>query len=211
MPARRLWIALGVLVVMGWMLVSAAFAQQEDKPVEHFMVNNPAALTPQRAETIYQNIAEQMGRNYRVSRRPEADAFLGWTRYNTAPYRSATHGARYVSNYANAIGKNYGNWEKAAPLPVGSVLAKDSFTATSDGQVYAGPLFVMEKMPTGFHPPSGDWKYLMIMPDGSVFGETKGDGSENVEFCIGCHAARAEYDHLFFIPEEFRRQALMAQ
>jgi hypothetical protein len=44
----------------------------------------------------------------------------------------------------------------------------------------------------------------MIMPDGSLFGETGGANAESVDFCIGCHATRSNYDHLFFLPEELR-------
>jgi hypothetical protein len=45
----------------------------------------------------------------------------------------------------------------------------------------------------------------MIMPDGSLFGVTGGQGSENVQFCAECHAIVADdQDSLFFLPEEFR-------
>ena len=45
----------------------------------------------------------------------------------------------------------------------------------------------------------------MVMPDGSLFGKTKGEGSAKVEFCITCHqAAGDDNDHLFFFPAEVR-------
>jgi hypothetical protein len=59
-------------------------------------------------------------------------------------------------------------------LPAGSVVAKDSFAVTAAGDVFAGPLFIMEKMSQGFNAASRDWRYTMIMPDGSVFGVTNG-------------------------------------
>ncbi len=62
----------------------------------------------------------------------------------------------------------------------------------------------MEKMAAGFSDDTGDWRYTMIMPDGSLFGVTKGEGAERVEYCIGCHLARERYDHLYFPPEEYR-------
>ena len=43
-------------------------------------------------------------------------------------------------------------------------------------------------MAPGFAAETGDWRYTMVMPDGSVFGTTKGEGSERVEFCGSCHA-----------------------
>ena len=45
----------------------------------------------------------------------------------------------------------------------------------------------------------------MIMPDGSLFGVTGGQGSENVQFCAECHALVTDHqDSVYFLPEEFR-------
>ena len=110
-----------------------------------------------------------------------------------------------MNNYGNHLAKAYGRYEKAGTLPQGSILAKDSFTVTADGQVYAGALFLMEKMAPGFNAASLDWRYTMILPDGAFFGETNGEGSEDVTYCIDCHAlAGDEQDHLFYIPDTYR-------
>ena len=75
---------------------------------------------------------------------------------------------------------------------------------TEDGEVLPAPLFVMEKMSANFSYVSGDWRYTMIMPDGSVFGTTKGENSDRVDFCIGCHLAVENQDHLYFVPKSIR-------
>ena len=130
--------------------------------------------------------------------------YSGWERVSTSPYQAFTHGGRYVSNYVNALGAEaYRTWEEGGPAPVGTVLAKDSFTVTASGTVAAGPLFVMEKMAPGFNADSGDWRYGMVMPGGSLVGLTNGDGAGKVAFCIDCHLA-AERDSMFFLPEDFR-------
>lgn len=179
-------------------------------PKGHFKVERPADLFPNAAETVYQNIRVEMAAGYALARMPALRGYLGWRRYNKAPYRSATHGARYVNNYGNRLAEEYGRFEAAGALPAGAILVKDSFTATADGAIYPGPMFVMEKMPAGFSPASGDWRYTMIMPDGSVFGETRGVNADSVAFCVGCHATRAKHDHLFFLPEEYRLRPLDA-
>lgn len=69
------------------------------------------------------------------------------------PYLSATHGNHYIDKYANQTGRAYGGGKR---LPVGSVIAKDSFSVTETGGILLGPLFVMEKMPAGFSYVSGD-------------------------------------------------------
>ncbi|MEM7041183.1 MAG: cytochrome P460 family protein [Pseudomonadota bacterium] len=142
---------------------------------------------------------------YGVADDPNAGKYLGWWRYSTGPYPSGTHGGRYVMNWGNRAGADYINYEEAGVLPVGSAIAKDSFSVGANGKVTLGPLFLMEKMEPGFNEASGDWKYTMIMPDGSTFGATGGAGDASVEFCNECHAAVAEdQDYLFFLPEEYR-------
>ena len=204
-PALPIFLIAMLVVAVGG---RAASGQQDAatlaKPKTHFKVERPADMFPNTAETVYQNIRAEMAAGYALARQPKLRSYLSWRRFNKAPYRSATHGARYVNNYANRAGQAYGGFEEAGILPAGSILVKDSFTATADGGIYPGPMFVMEKMQAGFNSQSGDWRYSMIMPDGSLFGETKGVNADAVQFCIGCHAGRQQYDHLFFLPEEFR-------
>ncbi len=130
--------------------------------------------------------------------------YQDWSRYSRVAYQSATHGGRFVQNYANARAKNYGKFEDAGLIAVGGIIAKDSFALSANGNVGPGPLFLMEKMPGGFNAKSGNWRYTLIMPDGNIFGTTNGKSSGNVAFCIECHAVNAEQDWLFFLPDEYR-------
>jgi hypothetical protein len=199
------------VIVFGLGPFFLAAAQDESEPAidfahptRHFRVPKPARLADADALSIYDRIRDDMIAAYRLSRHPVAPQFGNWRRYNRAPYLSATHGDRYINNYANDEAKTYGQ-RGAGPMPAGAVLAKDSFTVTRRGDVFTGPLFLMEKMPPGFSASTRDWRYTMIMPDGSLFGTTKGEGDEKVEFCATCHAtADAAADHLFFVPEEYR-------
>ena len=175
------------------------------RPMRHFRVERPADLADADALTIYDRIVGDMVAAYRTSGNPFAEVYNTWRRYNFTPYMSATHGRRYVNNYANPRAKAYGKAEQAGTLPEGSVLAKDSFEVTDRGDVVTGPLFLMEKMQPGFNPEIRDWRYTMIMPDGSLFGTTNGESSDRVEFCAACHlAAGDEKDHLFFVPQRHR-------
>ena len=184
--------------------VIADISGDPDQPRRHFRVRDPARIGGFDAEAIYRGLAADMADIYALSGGRLAAAYQGWGRYNSAPYLSVTHGQRYVNIYGNRLARDYGRFEDAGRLPVGAVIAKDSIAITADGEAFPGPLFIMEKMPEGFSNASGDWRYTMIMPDGSLLGVTKGEGAERVEFCIGCHLAREGYDHLYFPPEEFR-------
>ncbi len=175
-----------------------------NKPRRHFRVRDAAELGKQEAENFYQGLLTFMTEGYRAAGDPIAETYTDWARFNTAPYRSATHGQRFVNNYANEAARAYGRYEEAGILPHGAIIAKDSFSVTREGEVRPGPLFVMEKMEPGFNYVSGDWRYIMIMPDGELFGMTKGMNAERVEYCIGCHLVQEDQDHLFFLPEDYR-------
>ena len=179
-------------------------AEDPRGPRRHFRARNPATLSDEKAELIYTSLKQDMARRYRLSRQPGAASYQKWKRYNRVPYRSAAHGQRYLNNYANETARAYGRFERAGILPVGSIIAKDSITVTKDGKASPGALFLMEKMPDGFNYVSGNWRYTMIMPDGSHFGTTRGEGAGRVKFCISCHLAVEHQDHLFFIPKNYR-------
>jgi hypothetical protein len=174
-------------------------------PRRHFRLRDPQPLDPDRAEEIYAIVRKSMAAGYPLSGLAVARDYQGWRRYNSTPYLSVTHGNHFLNNYANGIASAYGEYEGAGRLPVGAVIAKDSFAVVDSGGILLGPLFIMEKMPQGFSYVSGDWKFTLVKPDGTVFGETNGPGAGRVEYCIACHLARERFDHLYFIPKDFRR------
>ena len=214
--ARRQGLAASLLPAIILLMMAAsppgALAQTQPlkggAPEAHFTLPDPADLSDEDAERTYQQILPSMADAYDMSDLPAADGYWNWPRYNRVPYRSATHGERFVNNYANEKAAAYSRYEEAGTLPEGAILAKDSFAVTQSGNVFTGPLFLMEKMASGFDPEARDWRYFMIMPDGSIFGISKGEGDAKVRFCVECHELTGdELDHLFFVPEDFRVEA----
>ncbi|MDP6566927.1 MAG: hypothetical protein QF578_19020 [Alphaproteobacteria bacterium] len=162
-------------------------------------------LTAAEARSAYDCLVKEMVGGYGKSGMAVASNYKGWSNYASQPYVSDTHGGRYVNNYGNAQAASYGKYESAGRMPVGALLAKDSFVAMPNGKLAGGPLFLMEKMPAGFNKASDNWRYTMIMADGSVFGTTKGAGSGKMTFCYECHMSVAEdQDSLMFLPDEYR-------
>ena len=194
------------LIVFGFGLAGAELnAASAQEPKAHYRVERPAELSGDRAQEIYDRILADMVNGYRLSGAPVASEFPRWQRFNTKPYRSDTHGERFVNNYGNGAAAAYGDFEAAGTMPVGAILAKDSFAVTKDGDVFTGPLFLMEKMPAGFDAEARDWRYSMVMPDGSLYGISGGSGADRVAFCATCHeTAGDDQDHLFFLPAELR-------
>jgi hypothetical protein len=176
------------------------------KPRRHFRLRDPADLTPQEAAEVYDIIENALAAGYKRSGHAVAQAYQGWRRYNTAPYLSVSHGNHYLNNYTNPLAQAYGAFEEAGTMPVGAVIAKDSFSITETRGIVLGPLFIMEKMPAGFNYVTRDWKFTQILPDGTLLGETNGHGAERVEYCIPCHIAAEKHDYLFFVPQEYRTE-----
>ncbi|NKB58551.1 MAG: hypothetical protein GKS00_19655 [Alphaproteobacteria bacterium] len=183
----------------------SGFSGDPNKPRRHFRARDVAELSADETRDMYRQIRNRLAAGYGISGDATAKAYQSWPLLNTTPYRSATHGQRFVNNFINGAASAYDKHEAAGILPTGAIIAKDSFVVATNGTVTPGPLFIMEKMEKGFNYVSGDWRYSMIMPDGSNFGVTNGANSERVEFCIGCHLAREKYDHLFFVPKAYRR------
>ena len=159
------------------------------------------------AKAAYREIRDQLAERYAISRDPSALKFPTWTRLNGVPYLSATHGNRYVNNFGNpaAVGAGYGAMKRGDRLPPGAVIAKDSFTVTDTGEIYGAALFLMEKLAPGANLKTADWRYAMILPDGSFTGDTMAAGAADVAYCHDCHRAKAATDYLFQVPKSFRK------
>ncbi|MGV6805270.1 MAG: cytochrome P460 family protein [Ruegeria sp.] len=192
------------LTVAGLAVGTTMALSQESQQDAHIAIANPAELSKDEARNHYRALRKQMDRGYATAHLDQLINYQNWPLFNDAPYISATHGQRYVNSYANRMAHNYGTLGSDEKLPVGSVLAKDSMTVTDEGNVHPGALFVMEKLPDGSSPETADWRYIMVMPDGSLFGDTKGDRPGAVVYCHDCHEAVAERDYTFFVPEEYR-------
>jgi hypothetical protein len=113
-------------------------------------------LTDAERDELFECLKPVMQAAYSPAEDPAASAFLGWWRYSTSAYPSATHGGRYVLNFGNRAGKDYIKYEDGGTLPAGSVIAKPSFGVSPTGQALLGPLFLMEKMAVGFDEAAGN-------------------------------------------------------
>ncbi|NVO57695.1 cytochrome P460 family protein [Rhodobacteraceae bacterium B1Z28] len=189
-------IAFGLLAIGGM-----ALADDQDA---HLAIENPADLSKDEAQQHYQALTRRMARGYGTAQLDIILNYQSWPLFNDAPYISATHGQRYVNSYANRMAHNYATLQEGEVLPMGSVLAKDSMTVTDEGKIYPGALFVMQKLSAGASPETADWRYIMVMPDGSLFGDTTGFRASAVAYCHVCHEAVADRDYTFYVPEEYQ-------
>jgi len=178
-------------------------------PAAECSTTNPAyAVGPDEANRLYDCIEAAMIENYsRAVGVPGVPEFRGWQVVSASPFISATHGSMMINHIVNPVAAElYTSWEKMAGrhFAEGSILAKESFRITAEGEVRAGPLFLMEKAAAGASPETDDWIYTRVFTDGR-FQRTLGPGNGRVMFCHDCHAATIdEYDAMFFPPKEHR-------
>ncbi len=185
-------------------LLGASQTLAQESPDSHLAIENPAILDQAEINQVYNVLKERMAGGYALAKLPVIKNYQSWKIYNNQPYISATHGQRYVNNYANKLAKDYGVLKNGEVYPVGTVFAKDTITVTEQKKTFPGAMFVMEKLEKGASPDTADWRYIMVLPDGSMFGDTSGDDPETVEYCHDCHIQKSREDYVFFVPEEYR-------
>jgi hypothetical protein len=178
-------------------------------PAAECSTTNPAyEIGPDEANRLYDCIEEAMIESYsRASGVPGVPEYRGWRVVSASPFVSATHGSMMINHIVNPVAAElYIQWEEMAGkrFPEGSILAKESYRVTPEGEVRAGPLFLMEKAAPGASPETSDWIYTRVFTDGR-FQRTLGRDSSRLMFCHDCHAATIdEYDAMFFPPKEHR-------
>ena len=177
---------------------------QDDGESSHVPIENPADLSHAEANEIYDRLRKRMADAFELAGVEEIEDYQSWKRYNSAPYISATHGQRFVNSFGNSKATNYGKLPKGETYPEGTVFAKDSITVIDDERTYPGAMFMMEKLAEGAHPETADWRYVMVLPDGTTFGDTTGSEPKLVKYCHACHVAKASDDYVFFVPEEYQ-------
>lgn len=199
----RSLLPLTVLLMAGLAAAGDSFA-----PDHHFPLPDPAPLDPAAAERAYARVVDDMAARFASSGEPAAKAYRRWLRANRSPYLSATHGSRYVNNYVNGLARVYGTLKPGEAMPVGSIIAKDAVSVDSSGAVLPGALALMEKMEAGYDRAARDWRYVLILPDGSIFADSSGANPEGTGYCVTCHAtAGDDADHLFLMPSGVPRSA----
>lgn len=136
MIVRNTLILLCVVCAAG--TLDRATAQETPGTVDHHRIERTSRLSGAEAERIYSRLRKEMRERYRLARIPVADKYQDWHRYSRKPYLSKAHGNRYLNNYANSDDFDFASPRAGAVYPAGTVLAKDSFTVTEDGDVFPG-------------------------------------------------------------------------
>jgi hypothetical protein len=169
-------------------------------------------LTPEQAIAAYDCMIGGLVAGWQSGGHPIAAEYKSWT--PAAKYAAAvgTHGNRLLFTYVNDIGKDqYLKFsDDGSKMPVGSILAKESFNAHTKGEqigeLRAGPLFLMEKVAAGTFDETDNWKYTLITPTGKAWLESGVTEAAKVQnACHECHSVMIEDQDGLYYPDEDAR------
>lgn len=161
---------------------------------------DPWDLDGEAVVALYECIEGQMLAAYTKGDDEVAAAYRNWTVTSTRPAIAGPHGERFLQTFANDIAaEQYLKFaEEGVEMPVGSVLAKESFKV-SKGVAKVGPLFIMTKVAEGEAPDAMDWVYSGVQPNGKPM-------KFKQAFCADCHNGFDTQDALGYPLEDVRVQ-----
>jgi hypothetical protein len=160
---------------------------------------SPKDLSLDEVSNYYECVKADLAQGYQGGDNAVAKAYPNWKAGATGPAKPGFHSNRYLMTYVNDIG--HSAYVAYAPsdvdMPVGSVIAKESFKIKSGGKLKAGPLFIMEKVGVDQAPKAQGWVYSAVKASGKPM-------SVKQSFCHSCHQAYAAQDALGYPVESVR-------
>lgn len=195
------------LVVLGGGTQSDVRAEtvcKTDTPVDE--------LSAEQSKELYACAIDGLVAGWQKGGHPIATEYRNWAPASSYASAVGTHGNRMLFTFANDVAQEqYLKFEdENVVMPVGSILAKESFNTHTKGdkigQVRSGPLFLMEKVAKGTFDETANWKYTLITPAGAAWLESGvTDAAKVQKFCHECHANTLEFQDGMYYPDEDAR------
>lgn len=157
-------------------------------------------LTDEQIVALYDCIKSELREGYASKGGALTSEYTGWKAAATQPAAPGVHGKRFLMTFVNEIGfDEYVKFsEERGPMPVGTVIAKESFNLSKKGKVRKGPLFFMTKAAAGGESDKyGNWVYAAFSAKGKPM-------KIKQAFCHDCHSAYEDQDALGYPVEDYR-------
>ncbi len=157
-------------------------------------------LTDEQVQSLYDCVKSELRDGYASRGEPLTKEYQGWRAATKLPGISRVHGKRFLMIFANNVAfDEYVKFSQyRGAMPVGSILAMESFNVTKRGKVKRGPLFLMTKVETGGEQATfGNWLYMAFRPSGKTM-------KVKQSLCHRCHGNFVEQDSLGYPWEENR-------
>jgi hypothetical protein len=156
-------------------------------------------LTDAQVVELYECIKGELREGYAAVGDERATAYQSWGVTSTVPGGVGNHGSRFLMTFVNEVGfDEYVKFsDEGAKMPVGTLIAKESFNVNKKGIVKKGPLFFMEKVAAGEADEFGNWVYSALQTKGKVM-------KIKQKFCHDCHGNFEGQDSLGYPEEDYR-------
>ncbi len=151
-------------------------------------------------DRLYNCVNDSLAEGYASQGHEIGSVYRDWQVTATGPYAPGPHGDRFLLTYANETAyEDYVKYtsEEGFTMPVGSVLAKESYKLTKKGAPRRGPLFIMTKVAAGEADEFDNWVYSAVQPKGKVM-------KIKQSFCHDCHVAFSDQDNLGYPDPDVR-------
>jgi hypothetical protein len=156
-------------------------------------------LTDEQVVELYECIKGELREGYASLGDAWGTAYPEWGVVSTIPGGVGNHGSRFLMTLVNETGfTQYVKFsDEGVKMPVGTVIAKESFNVSKKGEVKKGPLFFMEKVAAGEADEFGNWKYSALQAKGKPM-------KIKQSFCHNCHGNFEGQDALGYPEEDYR-------
>lgn len=185
----------GLALAVSGVMAAGSAAAQDCTSTE----TDPFELDDAAVTELYDCIKGALVEGYSSGDNATAKEYRDWAATATRPGVAGPHGNRFLMTFANDVAaEQYLKFEdEGVVMPVGSVLAKESFKISKKGKARRGPLFIMTKVAAGEADEFDNWVYSAVQPKGKAMKIKQG-------FCHDCHVAYEDQDNLGYPLEEVR-------
>ena len=183
---------LGGLVLLGGLLAIGYFFYQGGTISDVTdMLSEDAQLSDAQLMKLYQDERNSLIAGYKKGSNKIANDYENWQAASTIPASPGVHSNRYMMTYVNDIGyETYTQYSSQNPdMPIGTKIAKESFTVKGKGKFSPSPLFTMEKIGADNAPETDGWFYARVNRNGRKMITSQ-------KFCHACHDAFKSQDAL---------------
>ena len=151
-------------------------------------------------DALYDCLKDQMAEGYASQGHEVGSVYRDWKVTATGAAAPGAHGNRFLLTFANDTAYDQYvtyNEDGGFSMPVGSVLAKESFTLSKKQKPRRGPLFIMTKVAAGEADEFDNWVYSAVQPKGKVM-------KIKQSFCHDCHVAFEDQDSMGYPDTDVR-------
>lgn len=151
-------------------------------------------------DQLYRCLEDKLVEGYGAGGHEVGSVYREWKVTATGAAAPGAHGNRFLLSFANDVAYDQYvkyNEDGGFSMPVGSVIAKESFTLSKKNKPRRGPLLIMTKVAAGEADEFDNWLYSGVQPNGKTM-------KIKQSFCHDCHVAFEDQDSLGYPDTDVR-------